>query len=106
MANSSYLILGAGVFGASTALHLVRKYPNAHIRLVDRNAFTAPTRVAASWDWNKVIRLDYLDIVYTRLALEARELWKHDPLWRDYFHESGLYWISQTGIAEQVEKNF
>ncbi len=106
MANSSYLIVGAGVFGASTALHLVRKYPNAHIRLVDRNAFTAPTRVAASWDWNKVIRADYLDIVYTRLALEARELWKKDPLWRDYFHESGIYWISQTGFAEQVRKNF
>ncbi len=64
------------------------------------------TRVAASWDWNKVVRADYHDIIYTRLALEARELWKNDPLWQDFYHESGIYWISQTGFAEQVIKNF
>ncbi|KAH8895952.1 FAD dependent oxidoreductase [Thozetella sp. PMI_491] len=106
METDSFIIVGSGVFGASTALYLVRKHPNAHTRLIDRDAYTAPTRVAASWDWNKVVRADYNDIVYTRLALEARELWKNDAVWRDFYHESGIYWISKTGFAETVMKNF
>jgi glycine/D-amino acid oxidase-like deaminating enzyme len=102
----SYLIVGAGVFGASTALYLIRRYPNASITLVDRNGHDAPTRVAASWDWNKVVRADYRDIAYTKLALEARRLWKRDPLWQHFYHESGIYWISLTGFAKQVLQNF
>ena len=102
----SYIIVGSGVFGASTALHLIRKYPDAQVTLVDRNAFTAPTRVAASWDWNKVVRADYADYEYTRLAWESRALWKEDPLFRPYYHESGIFWISATGFAQTVLDNF
>ncbi|KAH8896417.1 sarcosine oxidase [Thozetella sp. PMI_491] len=106
MAAASYIVVGAGVFGASTALYLIRKYPNAQVRLVDRNAFTASTRVAASWDWNKVVRAEYGDIAYVRLALEARDLWSKDPLWRDYYHETGIYWISHGDFADDVFKNY
>lgn len=102
----SYIIVGSGVFGASTALHLIRKYPDAQITLVDRNAFTAPTRVAASWDWNKVVRADYADFDYTRIGWEARSLWKEDPLFNPYYHETGIYWISATGFANKVVENF
>jgi len=102
----SYLIVGAGVFGTSTALHLKRKYPDAEITLVDRDAYTAAIRVAASWDWNKVVRADYRDIVYTRMALEAQELWRNDPLWQAFYHETGIYWISKTSFAQQVLNNF
>ncbi|KAG9727070.1 hypothetical protein KCU59_g14426, partial [Aureobasidium melanogenum] len=55
MADKSYIIVGAGVFGVSTAFHLIKKYPNADITIVDRDAFDQDTRVAASWDWNKVV---------------------------------------------------
>ncbi|KPM41237.1 hypothetical protein AK830_g5306 [Neonectria ditissima] len=104
--SESYVIVGAGVFGTSTALHLIRKYPNANITLVDRNAFDAPTKVAASWDWNKVVRSDYKDIGYTSMGLEARDVWLNDPLWSPFYHESGIYWISATGFARQVLENF
>ena len=57
----SDLIVGAGVFGVSTALQLRRKYPEATVTLVDR-AF--PYQAAASWDWSKVVRADYPDIFY------------------------------------------
>jgi glycine/D-amino acid oxidase-like deaminating enzyme len=80
MSSPSYLIVGSGVFGASTALSLIRKYPDARITLIDRDAYDAPARVAASWDWNKVVRADYRDIVYTRLALEAQHLWRTDQV--------------------------
>jgi glycine/D-amino acid oxidase-like deaminating enzyme len=106
MSSPSYIIVGSGVFGASTALHLIRKHPSTHITLVDRDSFSATTRVAASWDWNKVIRADYLDIVYTRLALEAQNLWRTDPIWRPFYHESGVTWISPTSFAGEVLKNF
>lgn len=102
----SYLIVGAGVFGASTAYHLIQKYPDASVTLVDRDAFDATSRVAASWDWNKVVRADYGDIKYCELALEAQDVWRTDPLWKPFFHESGIYWISHTQFAQKVIDNY
>ncbi|KAK2040029.1 FAD dependent oxidoreductase [Colletotrichum somersetense] len=104
--SNSYLIVGAGVFGASTALHLIRARPDASVTLVDRNAFDAPVRVAASWDWNKVVRADYVDIEYMRLTLEAKKHWAEDPLWRPFYHESGVYWVSQSNFAQQMLANY
>lgn len=102
----SYLIVGAGVFGTSTALHLIRRFPDASVTLVDRDSFDAPSRVAASWDWNKVVRADYRDPVYCKLALDAQDVWRADPLWSSFYHESGVYWISRTGFAQAVLDNY
>lgn len=104
--DKSYIIVGAGVFGASTALHLIQAEPRAKVILLDRNAYTAPTRVAASWDWNKVVRADYADIDYMRLALEAKEHWANDALWKPFYHESGAYWVSTTDFSQRVQENF
>ena len=91
----SYVIVGAGVFGTSTAYHLIQRHPDANITLIDRDAVDAETRVAASWDWNKVVRADYADPEYCRLALEAKKIWSgDDPLWNRHYHQSGIYWIS------------
>ncbi|KAG8531732.1 uncharacterized protein KY384_003364 [Bacidia gigantensis] len=102
--DDSYLIIGAGVFGASTALHLIRKYPNSKIRLVDREPF--PPQNAASWDLNKVVRADYDDIFYTEKALEAKELWRWDPLFKPFYHESGIFWISDAELASKISDNY
>ncbi|KAI1408279.1 FAD dependent oxidoreductase [Hypoxylon sp. FL1857] len=102
----SYIIVGAGVFGTSTALHLITKFPGASVTLIDRDSFDAEFRVAASWDWNKVIRADYRDILYCRLALEAQDVWRTDPLWRPFYHETGIYWISRTQFAQEVVDNY
>jgi glycine/D-amino acid oxidase-like deaminating enzyme len=106
MAPNSYIIVGSGVFGASTALHLIRKYPTALITLVDRDAPDAATRVAASWDWNKVIRADYRSAFYAKLALEAQHLWRTDTVWQPFYHETGIVWISPTTFGEQAFRNF
>ena len=106
MAESSYLIVGAGVFGVSTAYHLINKYPNASITIVDRDAYDADSRVAASWDWNKVVRADYDDIVYCKLGIEAQDVFKSDPLWQPYFHETGIYWMCRTDYAQDVIDNY
>ncbi|CAK4034041.1 probable FAD-dependent oxidoreductase [Lecanosticta acicola] len=104
--NQSYIIVGAGVFGVSTAYHLIKKYPNASITLVDRDQFDADSRVAASWDWNKVVRADYDDIIYCRLGLEAQDIFRSDPLWKPYFHETGIYWICRSDYAQEVIDNY
>ena len=105
--DSSYIIIGAGVFGVSTAYHLIKKYPNASVTLVDRDAFDADTRVAASWDWNKVVRADYDDPIYCQLGLEAQDIFESDPLWKPYFHKTGLYWMCRSGgYAQDVINNY
>ncbi|KAI5358837.1 putative FAD dependent oxidoreductase, FAD/NAD(P)-binding domain superfamily, MTOX family [Septoria linicola] len=105
-ANSSYLIVGAGVFGISTAYHLIKKYPNASITVVDRDAYDADSRVAASWDWNKVVRADYDDILYCRLALEAQDIFRSEELWKPFFHETGIWWACRSDYAQDVLDNY
>lgn len=105
-APASYLIVGAGVFGVSTAYHLIKKYPNATITLVDRDAYDADSRVAASWDWNKVVRADYDDIVYCRLGLESQDVFNNDPLWKPFFHQTGIYWMCRSDYAQEVIDNY
>ncbi len=85
---SSYIIIGAGVFGASTALALSREKPAPTIILIDRAPFPCP--VAASHDINKIVRSDYGDIFYCKLGLETLERWRADPLYRQWYHQSGL----------------
>ena len=73
--------------------------------------YDADNRVAASWDWNKVVRADYDDLVYCRMGIEAQDIFKSDPLWQPYFHETGMYnngvillrkWISNAATARSI----
>lgn len=90
----------------STAYHLIKKYPDASVTLVDRDAANAESRVAASWDWNKVVRADYDDVFYCQLALEAQDIFKSDPLWKPYFHETGIFWMCRSEYAQDVINNY
>lgn len=64
--DSSILIVGAGVFGLSTALHLARDgYTN--VTVLDREA--VPSQFSAGTDLNKIVRAEYEDPFYTELAL-------------------------------------
>jgi glycine/D-amino acid oxidase-like deaminating enzyme len=102
----SYLIIGAGIFGVSTAYHIIKKFPTADITIIDRDAYDANSRVAASWDWNKVVRADYDDIVYCQLGIEAQDVFKSEELWKPYFHETGIYWICRSNYARDVIANY
>lgn len=102
----SYLIVGAGVFGVSTAYYLIKKYPDASVTIVDRDEYDAESRVAASWDWNKVVRADYDDIVYCKMGLESQDIFNEDPLWKPYFHQTGIYWICRDDYANKVVDNY
>ena len=100
---SSYIIVGAGVFGASTALHLSREVPVPTIILIDRAPYPCP--IAASHDINKIVRSDYGDIFYCKLGLKTLERWRTDPLFTKWYHQSGLLKATDHS-ADLVSKIF
>ncbi|RKL43802.1 hypothetical protein BFJ70_g4116 [Fusarium oxysporum] len=91
--DSSILIIGAGTFGISTAYHLAKRgYTN--IVCIDRHPW--PSLDSAGHDLNKVMRTEYDEPLYTRLALEALEAWR-DPEWHDVFFETRGRITTTTG---------
>lgn len=101
--TGSYLIIGAGVFGISTAIHLKKRQPSATVTLVDGSF---PSKRAASWDWGKVVRADYADITYMKLALEAQEIWRSDPLYKNVYHECGKIGTVDREYAALLIENY
>ena len=99
-----YLIIGAGVFGASTAYHLSKTNPSATITLVDRTPFPCPK--GASYDINKIVRADYRDIFYTRLALKAQQSWTEDPTWMPFYHQCGMIKLDNTKAGADILRNY
>ncbi|KAI0863938.1 DAO-domain-containing protein [Xylaria cubensis] len=104
----SILIIGSGVFGLSTALSLARRpeIPSGTaITVIDRSPEPGvfPARDAASIDSSRIIRSDYFDPAYTKLAGEAQAHWRRDlddpeSLGGDgRYHESGLLLAADSG---------
>ena len=100
----SYLIVGAGVFGASTALRLKRSEPSAAVTLIDRTPFPNPS--AASHDVNKIIRADYPDLFYAKRALKAQKLWRSDPIYKTWYHETGIMFAEDIGMGRKSIENY
>lgn len=105
MAAKSYLIVGGGVFGASTVYHLSKAHPGASTTLLDRSP-SFPCPLAASHDFNKIVRADYGSLFYCELALKARELWKNDPLYKPFYHQSGMVNIGESDVGQQILRNY
>lgn len=71
------LIVGAGVFGLSTALALLERpaYSQAHITILD-GAKELPNPVGSSVDSSRIVRADYACKPYAALASRAQEQWR------------------------------
>ncbi|KAI1132860.1 DAO-domain-containing protein [Nemania abortiva] len=104
----SILIIGSGVFGLSTALSLTRRPefpPRTAITIIDRSpdAGVFPARDASSIDSSRIIRADYADAAYSKLAGEAQAHWRRDAdnpasLGGDgRYSESGLLLAADAG---------
>lgn len=81
----SVLIVGAGEFGASTAVELLRSNNYSTVTIIDR-ASEIPALDAASTDINKVVRFDYTDADYAKLGLESVRRWRTDE-WKGIYNE-------------------
>ena len=70
--DGDVLVVGAGIFGLTTALELVTR--GHRVSLLDPGPLPSP--LAASTDVSKVVRIEYGgDAVYERLAERARAGW-------------------------------
>ncbi|MEQ1354140.1 MAG: FAD-dependent oxidoreductase [Candidatus Acidiferrum sp.] len=94
------IVVGAGVFGAWTALHLARR--GQRVLLVD--AYGPANARASSGGESRIIRMGYgADELYTRWAINSLAQWKElfasappsasAPL----FHETGVLWLAGEG---------
>ncbi|EKM53419.1 uncharacterized protein PHACADRAFT_259793 [Phanerochaete carnosa HHB-10118-sp] len=93
------VIVGAGVFGLSTALHLLQR--GYSVTVLER-ASEVPAQDAAGYDLNKVVRSSYADPFYTEFAREAIDLWRKEE-WEGCYHECGVFMPLATGSLYSKE---
>ncbi|KAA8650794.1 hypothetical protein EYZ11_011460 [Aspergillus tanneri] len=113
--SSSILVIGAGTWGASTALHMARRGYN-NVTVLD--PCPVPSAISAGNDVNKIIssgqysnRKDEIEINEI-LAEQAFNGWKNDPLFQPYYHDTGLLMsasspagLQRLGIRVRPEKD-
>jgi glycine/D-amino acid oxidase-like deaminating enzyme len=100
MSQAKILIVGAGVFGASTALHLAQR--GHQVTIIDPGPIPHP--LAESTDISKIVRLEYgPDEEYLHLMEMALPIWRQ---WnaqqsRPLFHEVGVTFLSRTEMQSK-----
>jgi sarcosine oxidase/L-pipecolate oxidase len=96
---TSYLIIGAGNFGAATALSLIKQEGTTKVTLVDTTQFPNPR--AASHDVNKIVRDDYPDKLYMQMLKKAMPMWRNDELYKTWYHEVGMLRADPSDFGEE-----
>lgn len=99
---ASVVIIGAGNFGAATALSLAKQ--GVRVSLVDTAQFPSPR--AASHDINKIVRDDYPDELYMRMMTKAMPMWRKDPLYTPWYHETGMLRADASNFGENSIKSY
>ncbi|ETN44119.1 uncharacterized protein HMPREF1541_10669 [Cyphellophora europaea CBS 101466] len=105
MHKPSVLVVGAGTWGTSTALHLARRGYSS-VTVLDR--YPVPSPISAGNDVNKIIDLnresgeDADERHVSRLLYDTvMRGWKEDVVFRDYCHETGM--IIAASSPEGIE---
>jgi glycine/D-amino acid oxidase-like deaminating enzyme len=101
MAKPHIAVVGAGAFGAWTALFLLRR--GARVTLVD--AWGPGNSRASSGGETRIIRGGYgANQPYTRMAGRALTLWReHEKRWsRKFLHQTGVLWMA--GDKDEFER--
>ncbi|CUM64837.1 uncharacterized protein PRCAT00002452001 [Priceomyces carsonii] len=83
--GKTVLIVGCGVMGLSTAVHLAE----AGYSVTAIDAYPVPSPWSAAADMNKIIRTEYTDFKYTEMAVEAVRKWRTDPIYKEVYNECG-----------------
>ena len=91
------LIIGAGVFGLTTALEL-RERGFENVTVLDR--YAPPVPDGSSVDISRVIRFDYGDPLYAKMALEAMRGWEEQ--YASHFHRCGFLMISDDPCSSYI----
>lgn len=93
------LIIGAGTFGLSTALHLLRQGEvEVDVTLLD--PYSVPSPLSAGNDVNKIIQTTSDNDFYANFALEALQMWREDKVFNKSFSETGIVYAA-TGEEQR-----
>ncbi|TVP42624.1 MAG: FAD-dependent oxidoreductase [Gemmatimonadales bacterium] len=98
MAIPDVLVVGAGIYGLTTALELVRR--GSRTEVVDPGPIPHP--LAASTDISKVIRMEYgSDAEYMAMAEAAITGWQqwNEALGETVFHRTGVAMLTRQSMA-------
>lgn len=111
------VVIGAGIFGLSTALAYAKRSPDSHITVIDR--FEPPVPDGSSVDTTRCLRFDYTNPLYAKLSHEATEMIRHDAVLSPLFHQVGMtfvfdgkmdkwgvHWNSQLKNIQSATDNF
>nr|OQO25226.1 hypothetical protein B0A51_05799 [Rachicladosporium sp. CCFEE 5018] len=103
--SSTVLIIGCGTWGSSTALWLAR---SGYKRVTVLDPYPVPSPISAGNDINKIVegraRKPFesysgpkAEFEWTgdEIRADATEAWTEDPVFKDYYHETG-YIISAS----------
>lgn len=94
------LIVGAGVFGLSTALELkLRGYKD--VVVADR--YLPPVKDGSSVDISRIVRSEYTDPLYHRMAREAMKSWIEGD-YREDFYQSGFVMLAEGSAQIYLQK--
>ncbi|GLB05419.1 hypothetical protein AtubIFM57258_000703 [Aspergillus tubingensis] len=109
--DTTILVVGAGVWGCSTALHLARR-GYKHVTVLD--PYTIPSAIAAGNDINKIMEHKEpkageetpRSIAFATCTRAALKAWKTDPVFKQYFHETGVIVSGHTpALIEHIRKD-
>lgn len=109
--DSSILIVGAGTWGCSTALHLARR-GYKHVTVLDPHPVPSP--IAAGNDINKIMEHRELkqsdnsawSIAFSTCTRAALKAWRTDPVFQPYFHETGFIISGHTpALIRHIEES-
>ncbi|KAH7168160.1 FAD dependent oxidoreductase [Fusarium sp. MPI-SDFR-AT-0072] len=98
--EKSIIIVGAGVFGLTTALEL-KKLGYQHVTVLDR--YLPPVVDGSSVDVSRVVRVEYADPLYGEMAREAHQGWLQQ--YGDYYHQSGFVMVANKLGNSYIEKS-
>jgi len=96
--NYDILVVGAGIFGLTTALEL--KAHGYHVAVLDPGPLPHP--LAASTDMSKVVRMEYgADETYMEMVEQAYQGWLqwNEELGETIFHNVGLIMFTSVPMS-------
>lgn len=106
--HSRILIIGAGTWGCSTALHLARR---GYTSITVLDPYPVPSPLSAGNDVNKILELGSFSgddederYVSNKLLEAAVSGWLNDPVFKPHFHETGCI-VAATSDAALAHLN-
>ncbi len=102
MKRFDFVIIGAGIFGLSTAIELCQKKYTVAVLNPDQ----IPHPLAASTDISKVVRMEYgTDVEYMEMAIECLKHWRrwNDLLDETIFYETGFLLTTASPIKKDTQ---